>query len=186
LIKSFLFFSFIAFSLLPTPSYASSYDEDVLEIVSKIIPRLVLMSSQKINVQTQINICVLYNKLDERDASVLIDKIRKNYPFGIKNFSIVPIKNEYEKIGECRNNQIAFMFNADDQTINSAVRILNQNHLFSMSYNPNYLDNGVEASLFLGRKVAPYINIGALRENKIEVDNALIQISKIYSHGDGR
>lgn len=186
LIKSFVFFSFISMSFLTSAAYGSSYDDDMLEIVSKIIPRLVLMSSQKTSVQSQVDICVLYDRMDERDASLLVDKIRKNYPSGIKNYPIVLKKNVYENLDGCRNSQIAFMFDTDNRTIGNAVRTLNKNHTLSMSYDPSYLGSGVEVSLFFGRKVAPYINIGALRQNGIVLENTLIQISKIYTEGDGR
>jgi hypothetical protein len=185
-IKSIVFFSWIAICLFPNTAYAYSYDDDTLEIISKVIPRLVLMSSQKNTVQKQIGVCVLYDDLDERDASLLIQKIRKNYPSGIKNYSLGLVMNKYNEMEGCRNSQITFMFDADNKTIANAVRFLDKNRVFSMSYDPNYLDQGVEASLFLGRKVTPYINIGALRRNGIELDNALVQISKIYTPGDGR
>ena len=68
----------------------------------------------------------------------------------------------------------------------NSIRILNKNSIFTMSYDAKYLVNGVAATLFLGRKVIPYINISALRQSGIEVDNALVQISKIYLQGDGK
>jgi hypothetical protein len=55
-----------------------------------------------------------------------------------------------------------------------------------MSYDPKYLEKGVNASLFLGRKVTPYVNMNALRKNGIELDNVLVRISKIYSNEDGK
>lgn len=147
---------------------------------------MVLMSSRKNSIQNQLDICVLHDKLDERDALLLIQKIRKNYPSGIKNYPIGVNKSEYDTIEACRKSQITFLFDADDRTITNAVNYLNKNGIFSISYNPNYLESGVDSSLFLGRKVIPYLNIVALSQSGIELDNALVQISKIYSKGDGR
>jgi hypothetical protein len=186
LIQRFVFFAFITISLLFNASYGSSYDENTLEIFSKIIPRFVLMSSQKNSIQHQLNICIVHEKLDERDAYALIQKIRKNYPSGIKNYPIELLMSEYNNIEVCRKSQIAFMFDTDLRTITATVHYLNKNGIFSVSYNPNYLEYGVDSSLFLGRQVTPYFNIGALQQSRIELDNALVQISKIYSKGDGR
>ncbi|MCK9373028.1 MAG: hypothetical protein M0P91_07505 [Sulfuricurvum sp.] len=186
MIQRFVFFAFITISLLFNASYGSSYDENTLEIFSKIIPRFVLMSSQKNSIQHQLNICIVHEKLDERDAYALIQKIRKNYPSGIKNYPIELLMSEYNNIEVCRKSQIAFMFDTDLRTITATVHYLNKNGIFSVSYNPNYLEYGVDSSLFLGRQVTPYFNIGALQQSRIELDNALVQISKIYSKGDGR
>lgn len=53
-----------------------------------------------------------------------------------------------------------------------------------MAYDAKYLEQGVHASLFLGRKVTPYINLNGMRKNEIELDNTLVRISKIYSNED--
>lgn len=185
-LRSLVCFVFVSMSLFPNAVYGSSYDEDTLEIFSKIIPRMVLMSSRKESIQNQLDICVLHDKLDERDASLLIQKIRKNYPSGIKNHPIGLFRNEFKNIEGCKKSQIAFMFDTDERTISNAVHYFNKNAIFSISYNPNYLENGVNSSLFLGRKVTPYLNIASLYQSGIELDNALVQISKIYTKGDGK
>lgn len=186
LIRSFLVISTVSQLFYMNILYASTYDDDVLEIFSKIIPRFILMSSQKQTIQKQIDICILYHKLDERSAISLIENIQKNYPNGIKNYPLKLTKSDYETIGKCQKSQLAFMFNANDTIMNDSIRFLNTNTVLTMSYDSRYLDNGVESTLYLGRKVIPYINMGALRENNIELENTLVQISKIYSKGDGK
>jgi hypothetical protein len=49
-----------------------------------------------------------------------------------------------------------------------------------MSYNNHYLEYGVGSSLFIGKKVVPYLNTEAIFNNKLEIDNILLRISKIY------
>ena len=142
------------------PLSASSYDDAALEIIAKILPRFVLMSSQK--------------------------NIKNNYPNGIKGYPITFRHDEYADAGKCQKSQIAFMFDADEQTVIKAIKILNRNGVFTMAYNPTYLEDGVQSSLFFGRKVVPYINFDAMQQNGIMLDNALVQVSKIYSRGDGK
>jgi len=170
----------------PVALSASTYDDDTLEIFSKIIPRFVLMSSQKNTIQTKIEICILHDKLDERTASSLIDKIQNNYPNGIKNYKLKLINSNYSDIEMCYKSQLAFLFDTDEKNMDSSIRILNKNSVFTMSYDAKYLLNGVDATLFLGRKVVPYMNMSALRQNGMEIDNTLVQISKIYLPGDSK
>lgn len=186
LINHILFLSMFVMFLQPAALFGTSYDDDTLEIFSKIIPRFILMSSQKSTIQNKIEICILHDKLDERTASSLVDKIQNNYPNGIKNYKFKLLNSDYSDIDLCRKSQLAFLFDTDEKNMENAIRILNKNTIFTMSYDAKYLVNGVESTLFLGRKVVPYINMSALRQSGIEVDNALVQISKIYLQGDGK
>lgn len=159
---------------------ASAYDDDVLNIFSKIAPRFIIMSSQKDKIKNEIEICVLHDKIDERVALAFIDKINTNYPNGIKNYPIKFINSSYSNIGECKTAQLAFIFNSDINNIKDTVLYLNRQNILSMSYEEELLDYGVQISLFIGRKVLPYINIKAVTDNKIELDNILLRVSKIY------
>ncbi|MBV5320266.1 MAG: hypothetical protein JZU62_01150 [Sulfuricurvum sp.] len=186
MIKRFLFLSIVCQIFYANSLFASVYDDDVLEIFSKIMPRFVLMSSQKKNIQNQMEVCILYDKLDERSAVSLIEKIQNSYPNGIKNYPIKLIKSDYGSIDKCRKSQLAFMFDSDDSTINNSIRFLNSYSILTVAYDAKYLGKGVDATLFLGRKVMPYININALQHSGIELDNTLVQISKIYMKGDDK
>lgn len=163
---------------------ASTYDDDVLNIFSKIAPRFIIMSSQKNKIENEIKICVLHDKIDERVALSFIDKINTNYPEGIKNYPIKFINSSYFNIGECKSTQLAFIFNSDRNNIKEAVLYLNRQNILSMSYEEELLDYGVHISLFIGRKVLPYINMKAITENKIELDNILLRVSKIYKEAE--
>lgn len=186
MINKIFFLSIFIILFQSTAVSASSYDDDTLEIFSKIIPRFILMSSQKNTIQNQIEICILHDKLDERTALSLVERIHSNYPNGIKNYKLKLINSTYSEINMCRKSQLAFLLDTDEKNIESSVRILNGNRVFTMSYDAKYLVNGVDATLFLGRKVVPYINMSAVRQSGIEIDNALVQISKIYLQGDGK
>jgi len=180
------FFFLIIFTVYTTVLHASAYDEDTLEIFSKIIPRFVLMSTQKNSLKDKIGICILHNKFDEKTAEILTDKIHTSYPDGIKNYKIKVIESEYPNVGVCEKSQLVFMFDSDEKNIDNSLRILRQSPILTMSYNAKYLENGVGATLFLGRKVVPYINVGAIRQSGIDLDNVLVQISKIYGKGDSK
>jgi hypothetical protein len=160
---------------------ASTYDDDTLEIFSKILPRFVLMSSQKDKLKDEISICVLHNTVDENLAKSLIDKVTKNYPDGIKNYKIKLIGSSYSNIDSCLNTQLLFIFNSDENNIKKSIEFSNNNGKLTMSYDSILLKDGAGISLFMGRKIIPYINLKAIQKNGIELDNVLLRISKIYS-----
>lgn len=159
---------------------ASVYDDDTLTIFAKIIPRMVLMSSQKERVKESIEICVASDKIDERTALSLMDKIESTYPNGITNHPLKLINTAYSTMEKCQNSQLIFLLDTNDKNIAKALQYAYDHTALTMSYDPKYLENGVESSLFLGRKVTPYLNITALRKNGVEIDNLLVRISKIY------
>ena len=179
-------FNFIFIVLLTnfTPLYASVYDDDVLEIFSKILPRFVLMSDQKTKIQDEIKICILHDALDKRSALSLIDKVNANYPNGLKNYKISFAHDNYENIDSCNESQLIFLFNSSDNNIADALLYAQKQHALNISYDAKLLKSGVEISLFLGRKIVPYINIKALQRNGVELDNVLLRISKIYTERD--
>jgi hypothetical protein len=159
---------------------ASSYDGDILTIFSKIIPRFIMMSSQKAKIRNDVEICILSDDIDKLEALSLMDKINTNLPNGIKQHKINLLNSNYEKINKCKNSQLIFMFNSSENNIKNAVEFSDKHNILSISYDEKLLQNGVEISLFIGRKVLPYINMKAISKNKIELDNILLRVSKIY------
>jgi hypothetical protein len=163
---------------------ASEYDDDTLTIFAKILPRMVLMSSQKERVKESIEICIASDRIDEDTAISLIDQIQNTYPNGIANHPFKLTNSSYLAIEKCKNSQLIFLLNSNDKNIEKTLQYAYDHTSLTMSYDPKYLDNGVETSLFFGRKVTPYLNINALRKNGIEIDNLLVRISKIYLYED--
>jgi len=159
------------------------YDGDVLDIYSKIMPRFVLMSSQKEKIENTLEICILHDKVDERTALSLIEKVNNNYPQGIKDYKIKLLNGSYLDMEPCKNSQMSFMFNTSDKNIKKALEFSDKHVLLTVAYDKELLEKGVSISLFLGRKVTPYVNIKALRRNGVELNNVLLRISKIYEGG---
>lgn len=177
IIRLFLLISII---LNTTILYALTYDDDILSIFSKLMPRFIMMSSQKKRIKDNIDICVLNDDIDKSAALSLIDKVNNNYPNGIKNHHIHLVSTPYSEITKCENTQLLFMFNSNEKNINDALLFSNKQNILTMSYDEALLENGVEISLFIGRKVLPYINMKAITKNKVELDNILLRVSKIY------
>ena len=66
--------------LLSSTASLYAYDDDILNIYSKMLPRFILMSSQKEKISDKIEICVLHDAIDDRDAALLMDKVN-NTPY---------------------------------------------------------------------------------------------------------
>lgn len=160
---------------------ASIYDEDILNIFSKVLPRLVLMSSQKNDIKNKINICLLRDEIDERTALLLIERTNKYYPNGIKDYQINFIITSYANISECINTSASFLFNSNDANIKEALEFSHAHRILTISYDSKFLKDGVDISMFLGRKVTPYINAKSIRNKDIELNNTLLRISRIYN-----
>lgn len=159
---------------------ASVYDDETLTLFSKVIPRMVLMSSQKELIKENIELCIVNDTIDERIALSLTDKLHNAYPNGINKKLLKVTNTTYSTIERCQSSQLLFLLSSNEQNIKKALQYSRKKTAISMSYDPLYLTNGVETSLFLGRKVTPYLNLNELHKNGIEIDNLLIRISKIY------
>lgn len=176
--------TFVLSIFFGSSSLYASYDEDTLNIFSKIIPRFVLMSSQKNKVTDTIEICILHEKLDERFALSLKEKVNANYPNGLNNYKIKMMLSNYSNMNLCENSQLLFLFNSNEENIQNSLHFAKSHTILTMAYDANLLEKGVNISLFMGRKIMPYVNIHSINQNAIEFDNTLLRISKIYSTTD--
>lgn len=172
-----LLFSFTAVN-------AANYDDDVLEIFSKLLPRFIIMSDQKLKIKNQIDICVLHEDVELDAATSLIDKITDNYPAGIKNYNIKLVQTDFTNLSSCKNSELIFLFNTSPKKVSEVLIYAKKQQILSVSYDASLLTEGVEVSLFLGRKILPYINVKALKRNAITIDQILLRISKIYMETD--
>lgn len=163
---------------------AANYNHDVINIYSKMLPRFIMMSSQKSKIDDDIEICVLRDSIDVRVAQLLSDNIKNNYPNGILNHSIKLTQGDYNHLESCKNAQLMFMFNSDDKHIESALLFSQENALMTITYDVLLLEKGADISLFLGRKVTPYLNMKSITEKNILLDNILLRVSKIYIKSD--
>lgn len=152
-----------------------------VNIFSKLIPRFILMSSKKDEIDQKIEICILHDKSDHDSAELLRGKIAQNYPNGIKNYPIDVVLVEYQDLLQCENKELVFLFNQESESITQSIEVLNKLHLLTMSYDQSYLQDGVAVSLYLGRKILPFLNMRVIEQNHITLDNVLVRVSKIYT-----
>lgn len=160
---------------------AVTYDNDVLNIFSKVLPRFILMSSKKADIKKEIEICILHDNVDEKIALSLISKTNDYYPNGIKDYQLKFIQTNYSETNKCVNSSLMFLFNSNNENIKQALKFSHKYKELTISYDSKLLENGTDISMFLGRKIIPFININSIKEKNIELNNTLLRISKIYN-----
>ncbi|QSZ41598.1 DUF4154 domain-containing protein [Sulfurimonas aquatica] len=172
----------LLFSLLMgAPVRASYYDEDILDIYAKILPRFVLMTKQENIEQKKITICLVHEKLDRTNAKAFVKKVNNIYPDGIKKYPIEFNYTFYSHIQGCENTNLIFLFSTRGENLEEVVEFAKKKKILTASYDEEMIKYAADFSLFLGRKIVPYINMDSIMEKEIKLNNVLLQISKIYS-----
>ena len=180
-LQSFL----LLFMVCNASIFAATYDDDVLSMYAKLSPRFVLMSTLKDELNDSIEICLLHDDVDAQVASVLQKKIIDNYKNGIKSYSVGVKKVLYTNHEECARSDMLFLFTTNEQLLKKSIDFSHEKNILTISYDSKVLESGVDISLFIGRKVVPYINVNSVTSKKIELDNILLRISKIYKNSTG-
>jgi hypothetical protein len=163
------------------PLNAAVYDTDILNTYSKLSPRIILMSTQKSKIIDSINICLTYEPEDEMAAQEFINLSKANYPNGIQSHTIAFFKMSYENIGVCSNSHLNFIFSANEIFLKKVLLFSKTEKIMTISYDYKLLNEGVDISLFIGRKISPYLNLKSISQKEIRLDNILLRISKIYT-----
>ncbi|MBN2895423.1 MAG: hypothetical protein JXK05_05980 [Campylobacterales bacterium] len=157
---------------------AVQYDENVLQIFSKIAPRLVLLSSKKSEVTEQIDLCVVHEKADAYVAERFGRMIKDNASGGTIDTLIRSV--EIEEVHLCAPSQLLFFFNTSAANIQNALDQLSKSAPITVAYDSKLLGFGIDVSLFFGRSVTPYIDIARLKKKQITFDEVMLRVSKIY------
>lgn len=161
--------------------FAMSYDEDILNMYAKLSPRIVLMSSIKDELDSSLGICILHEETDDQAASTLHKKIINNYKDGLKGYTLRIKKVFYSNLEECRSTNMLFFFRTNEMQLKKSIEFSQENQILTISYDSKTLESGVDLSLFIGRKVVPYINVRSIKSKGIILENILFRISKIYN-----
>ena len=142
------------------------------------------MSSQKERLEESINICLVNDEIDSLTMGSVVSKIQENYPSGIKNYSIDIRHASYKNLSNCKKSEILFFLSASDENVKQITSFSKKHQILTISYNQDRLEDNVDISLHLGRKIVPYLNMKAIQKKDIQLNNTLLRISKIYSKGD--
>lgn len=183
--RIFRLFFISSILLLPTISYAFTFDKDVLNTYTKLSPRFLLMSSLKSSIKNSIDICLVYDEMDEKVADDFVIRTKENYPNGIKNYP-VKIHKVSKDLNSCSSSQLLFLLSANLKFLQETIEYSKKNKIIVISYDSTLLEKDADISLFLGRRIVPYLNMKSMIDKDIQLDNLLLRISKIYVKDKGQ
>lgn len=175
--KRYFGFSVLLFTLfLPFSLSAAYYDTTLLTLFSKILPRIVSLSSLAPEEGTPLHVCIVREEVDASAAKAFEAMLGS----AAHRHEIRSVETDFSHMAECGKSPLVFLFDASPQTVTAALSSFREFHPLVASYDAGLLSSGADVSLFIGRSVKPYINLKSLKEKEIRLDALILQVSKIY------
>ena len=178
--------SVLLFIMILQPNWlkAEYYDTNLLTIFSKILPRIVALSSLHPAEGTPITICIVHEKVDGAAARRFETLLEQNNAHPSGEHTLQSVTTDFAHLDQCTKSQIIFLFDTQTENLLRAIRTAREQKAILASYSAEILRRGSDLSLFVGRSVKPYLNFRTLREKTISIDSHLLRVSKIYSETD--
>ena len=171
---------------LASTLWGTSYSNALLEMHANILPKIILMDYgyKERLVKGEIVIRILYDDNQKVYGSKLEELLEKAYPGGIRNLKIEAASLAYDDyLAHPQRATMIYLLETDAKRISAAIRAARKEKSLVFAVNPLYLERGAHASLEIGQKVRPYLNISALKEDGISFRAALMRIAKLYHSG---
>lgn len=162
--------------------FGVTINDSLLKIHATLVPKIYLMDykyKEKID-NNSIVIALVYKDSDYKNALSLKNKIKLKYGGGIKSYKIEVKLIPYSKIDRSDAN-IYYLFPSTSENIKKVIQKANENQALTFSYLNNDLRYGVMASLKMGNKVKPLLNLDAIKLHNISFRPILLNISSIFS-----
>ncbi len=174
--KKILLIIFLELSLFAN----SVYNSNILDLQAKVFPKIILLDNNFEDklIKNIAVITILYEEIDYNIAETLKEKIEKNYN-SLKDYNLEVNISKYSAF-DINNLSTAYIFllGKEDKILETS-KILTNNSRLSFAYNNSYLDLGVIFGLSITSKVDILLNIEALKNSKIELQNSIFSVVKI-------
>ncbi|WP_456452627.1 YfiR family protein [Hydrogenimonas sp.] len=165
--------------LLAPPLAAYLYNDSLLLIYAKIVPRIMALDHTPRTLKgARRTLCILYEKGDDRVARELAKSIEHHLPKTGKPYRVTAIP--YERVEQCDGAVSFLLLPTGDEKLRRALRYAHANKLLTFAYDKAMLRHGAVVSIHPGKRVYPLINIEAVKKERLELDPTLLQVAKIY------
>ena len=166
---------------LPFSLFANSvYNLNLLNFQAKVFPKIIISDNNfegKL-VNNKVVLSILYEDIDYTIAETLKDKIQKNYS-SLKDYTFEIEILEYNEFN-IKNLSTAYLFLlGKKEKISEISKILEDNNRLSFAYDDSYLKFGLIFGLTISSKIDIFLNIEALKNSKIELQNSIFSVVKI-------
>ncbi|BBG66262.1 hypothetical protein NNO_1559 [Hydrogenimonas sp.] len=177
----------LLFFLLATGSGAHLYNDSMLLIYSKIVPRMMMLDNTERVQKKRRSLCILYEKVDRPVAGKLKKLVKENLPPQVRgDFEVVTESYDRKWSERCRNSTAFMLLDTKRDNIAEVLKLANEKRLLTFSYSNSLLKQGVAVSLMTGKKIYPIINLKAVKSSSLKFDPMIYQTSKIYDGGSIR
>lgn len=128
-------------------------------------------------IENKIVFTILYEDIDYNTAEFFKNKIEKNYN-SLKDYTLEVNILKYSEFN-IKNLSTAYLFLlGEKEKISEISQNLGNKSRLSFTYDDRYLNFGVIFGLAIASKVEIFLNLEALRNSKIELQNSIFSVVK--------
>ncbi len=174
---------FVLLLLVVSGLHAYIYNDSLLLIYGKIVPRIMLLDHTNTAEKDTRRLCILYESADRPVAEKLEKMVRQNLPKPLQG-SFEVTTASYDEIGldqKCGDATALMLLDARPDKIAEALKFAKKRRLLTFSYSNTLLQDGTAISLIVGKQIHPIVNINAVKSAGLKLDPMLFQIAKIYN-----
>lgn len=158
--------------------FAKQYDTIVFDIEAKLFPKMVLLEKNiQMKSAQEVVLVIFAQEVDFEAANELKNKIMQKYSKGILNKEIV-VRVETFNAYNCFNIDAVIVLGHEKKSVQKIASWANKNKILSFAYDPADLENGILASIYIGKTTKPYLNAEVIKTYNFEFDSYLLQLSK--------
>ena len=174
--KKIFFIIFLQFSLFAN----SVYNINFLDFQAKVFPKIILLDNNFEDklLENSVVLTILYEEIDYSTVEILKDKIEKEYN-SLKDYNLKVNSLKYSEFNANKLSTAYILLLGKDKKILEISKILSSNSRLTFAYDNSYLDLGVIFGLSITSKVDILLNIEALKNSKIELQNSIFSVVKI-------
>ncbi|AYJ81058.1 hypothetical protein AN286_02760 [Aliarcobacter cryaerophilus ATCC 43158] len=174
--KKIVFILFLQFSLFAN----SVYNLNFLDFQAKVFPKIILLDNNFEDklIKNSVVLTILYEEIDYNITEILKDKIVKEYK-SLKDYHLEVNSLKYSEFNINKLSTAYILLLGKDEKILEISKILTNNSRLTFAYDNSYLDLGVIFGLSITSKVDIFLNLEALKNSKIELQNSIFSVVKI-------
>ncbi|WP_457598505.1 YfiR/HmsC family protein [Hydrogenimonas sp.] len=169
--------------LLTVSLQAYIYNDSLLLIYAKIVPRTMLLDHTNGDTAREKRLCILYEGSDRFVAEKLKAMILQNLPASMRH-SFQAKTVPYSQSPECSDATALMLLDARPRKIARAIEMAGRKRMLTFSYSNTLLREGAVISLSVGKEIHPIVNVMAVKRSALKLDPILFQIAKIYDGSD--
>jgi hypothetical protein len=149
---------------------------------ARVFPTIVMMDTRLDDrlIDDRLVLVILHRPEDARYARVLQEEIAATHGEKIGGLAWEAHLVAYGDLTPQSTASAFYLFPTDTLTLIQHAQIATDRGRVSFGYEETSVENGVMASLFVGRNSTPWLNIDTIRQSGLTFKPTLIQISRHY------